>query len=64
MLVERIDQAGSDQRIVNGVQALRRLPMTFARLVRIAGSMVNVDSGHGGVTGCYDRPQFNNSTDF
>ncbi len=64
MPIEQIHQAGGDQRVLDGVQALWRLGMMFARVVTEAGSMANVGSGHGGVTGCYDCPQFNNSTDF
>ena len=62
--IEQVHQAGGDQRVLDGVQALRRLGMMFARLLTEAGSMADVGSGHSGVTGCYDAPQFNNSADF
>jgi len=62
--IEQVHQAGGNQRVLNGVQALRRLWMMFARLVPEAGSMADVGGGHGGVTGCYDGQQCNNSTDF
>lgn len=45
--IEQIHQTGGEQRVLDGVKALRRLGMMFASLVLEAGSMTNVGGGHG-----------------